>query len=79
MLIAFAYLCLLLSLAVAPAGVRLVSESEEQGDLPEEQEPSTLCNAQPYQLPATVRRAGGGLIAGGSVGEGGGCVERGNK
>ena len=34
------------------AGVRLVSESEEQGDLPEQQLPSSLCNGQPYQLPA---------------------------
>lgn len=39
-----------------PAGCRLVSESEEHGDLPEGQEGAELCNAQPYPLPDAVRR-----------------------
>lgn len=34
-----------------------MSESEERGDLPEEQGPGSLCNGQPYELPDCVSRA----------------------
>lgn len=38
-----------------PSGARLVSESEELGDLPAQLAPCTLDNAQPYALPGKVR------------------------
>lgn len=47
------------------SGARLVSEMEEAGELPEQLAPSTLDNAQPYQLPAKVRLQGGWLHPGG--------------